>query len=269
MNKKKISVALITYNEEENIKDCLKSVQWADEVVVVDGSSKDKTRKIAKEMGARVIKTSNRLFFDTNKNMAIEACQGEWILLLDADERISPELAKEIRSTINNSSDSSKQPVAYWLKRKNYFLGRYLQKGGQYPDAVLRLFKKGKAKIPPETVHQQLEVEGKTGWLENDLLHWATPSFSRYWMRERRYSSLEALQMLKNKVSINPLTVVKYFIFRPKKTFFLLYLRHKGFLDGWPGFVFAFFSGFHHALAFGKYLKMRITKKKITMGKDW
>jgi len=267
MNKKKISIALITYNEEENIKDCLKSVQWADEIVVVDGSSKDKTREIAKEMGARVIKTTNKLFFDTNKNLAIEACQGDWILLLDADERVTPELAKEINTTINNSSP--KQPVAYWLKRKNYFLGRYLRKGGQYPDAVIRLFKKGQVRMPTETVHQQLKVDGETGWLENDLLHWATPTFSRYWMRERRYSSLEALEMLKNKVSLNPVNWVKYLIFRPKRTFFLLYFRHKGFMDGWPGFVFAFFSGFHHAWAFKKYLKMRMTKKKITMGEDW
>jgi len=268
MNKKKISVALITYNEEENIKDCLNSVQWADEIVVVDGSSKDKTREIAKEMGARVIKTSNKLFFDTNKNMAIEACQGEWILLLDADERVTPELRDEILEIVREGPKVG-QPVAYWLKRKNYFLGRYLQKGGQYPDAVIRLFKKGKARLPEETAHHQLEVDGEIGWLKNDLLHWATPTFSRYWMRERRYSSLEALEMLKDKVSLNPVNWVKYFIFRPKRTFFLLYIRHKGFMDGWPGFVFAFFSGFHHAWAFGKYLRMKITKKKIRMGEDW
>lgn len=265
-DKIKISVAMITYNEESNLKDCLESVKWADEIVVVDGSSRDKTREIAKELGAKVIKTTNKLFFDTNKNLAIEACQGDWILLLDADERVTSELAKEIKETINNSS---KQTVAYWLKRKNYFLGRYLQKGGQYPDAVIRLFKKDKAKMPAETAHQQLEVDGKIGWLENDLLHWATPTFSRYWLRERRYSSLEALEMLKNKVSLNPANWIKYLIFRPKRTFFLLYLRHKGFLDGWPGFVFAFFSAFHHAWAFKKYLKMRITKKRITMGEDW
>ncbi|MCJ7804128.1 glycosyltransferase family 2 protein [Patescibacteria group bacterium] len=268
MKKIKISVAMITYNEEGNIRDCLNSVQCADEIVVVDGSSRDKTRQIARELGARVIKTTNKLFFDANKNIAIEACQGEWILLLDADERVTPELAKEIRNTINNSS-SSEQPVAYWLKRKNYFLGRYLQKGGQYPDPVIRLFKKGQARIPEESVHQQLEVDGGIGWLENDLLHWATPTFSRYWMRERRYSTLEALQMLDERLSLNPLNWLKYLYFRPKRTFFLIFIRCKGFVDGWPGFVFAFFSGFHHAWAFGKYLKMKITKKKIEMGEDW
>ncbi len=268
MNKAKISVAIITYNEEKNLPDCLKSVrQLADEIVVVDDSSKDKTREIAKSFGAKVIKTPKQTFFDSNKNVAIKACSGDWIFLLDADERVSPELAKEINKTVQNWFPG--QPEAYWLPRKNYFLGRYLRKGGQYPDPVLRLFKKGRALLPEESVHQQPSVKGKTDWLKNDLIHWATPEFSRYLMRERRYSTLEALQMKENKVSLNPLNWLKYLIFRPKRTFFLLFFRHKGFLDSWQGFVFAFFSGFHHAWAFVKYLKMKISKKKIIIGKDW
>jgi len=265
MNKAKISVAMITYNEEGNIRDCLNSVRWADEIVVVDGSSQDQTREIAREMGARVIKTANKLFFDTNKNLAIKACSGDWIFLLDADERVSPELAKEINKTVQSWSPG--QPEAYWLPRKNYFLGRYLRKGGQYPDPVLRLFKKGRALLPEESVHQQPSVKGKTDWLKNDLIHWATPEFSRYLMRERRYSTLEALQMGDDKVSLNLLNWLKYLIFRPKRTFFLLFIRHKGFMDGWPGFVFAFFSGFHHAWAFLKYLRMRM--KKVNIVKEW
>ncbi len=258
--KNKISVAIITYNEEKNIADCLKSVVWADEIVVVDDSSQDKTREIAQKLGAKVIKTPKQTFFDMNKNVAIKACSGEWIFLLDADERVSPELGKEIIETVQNWS--SGKPEAYWLPRKNYFLGRYLKKGGQYPDPVLRLFKKGKAFLPEETVHQQPVAKGKTGWLKNDLIHWATPEFSRYWLRERRYSTLEALQMMKNKVSLkNPFNWLKYLIFQPQKTFFLIYFRHKGFMDGWQGFVFAFFSGFHYVWAFVKYLKMKLLKK--------
>ena len=268
MNKAKISVAIITYNEEKNLPDCLESIrQLADEVVVVDDSSTDKTREIAGSFGAKVIKTPKQTFFDINKNVAIKACSGDWIFLLDADERVSPALAKEIKKTVENWSPD--KPAAYWLPRKNYFLGRYLRKGGQYPDPVIRLFKKGQAWIPKDSVHQQLKVDGETGWLENDLLHWATPEFSRYLMRERRYSTLEALQMKENKISLRPLNWLKYLIFRPKKTFFLIFIRHKGFMDGWPGFVFAFFSGFHHAWSFVKYLKMRISKKEIRIGEDW
>jgi glycosyltransferase involved in cell wall biosynthesis len=266
MNKAKISVALITYNEEKNLPDCLRSIKWADEIVVVDDSSKDRTREIAKEFGAKVIKTAKKTFFDENKNVAIEACSGDWIFLLDADERVSPELAQEIRKTVNNWS--SGLPVAYWLKRKNYFLGRYFKKGGQYPDPVMRLFKKGKAFLPHDSVHRQPEVNGKSGWLENDLIHWATPEFSRYLMRERRYSTLEALQMKDKKLSLlNPFNWLKYLIFRPIRTFFLLFIRHKGFVDGWQGFIFAFFSGLHHPWSFLKYLRMKI--KKVNVTKEW
>ena len=265
MNKPKISVAIITYNEEQNLPDCFQSIRWADEVIVVDDASTDRTREIAREFGAKVIKTTKQTFFDMNKNVAIKACTGDWIFLLDADERVSPELAKEITNTVQNWS--SAKPVAYWLPRKNYFLGRYFKKGGQYPDPVIRLFKKGKAMIPNQSVHRQLVVKGKTGWLKNDLIHWATPEFSRYLMRERRYSTLEALQMVKDKISIDPFNWLKYLLFRPGKTFLLLYIRHKGFMDGWQGFVFAFFSGLHHAWAFVKYLRMRI--KKVDVLKEW
>ncbi len=266
---KKISIAIITYNEEKNIEACLNSVKdWADEIVVVDGSSQDKTREIAKKLGARVIKTTNKTFFDSNKNMAIKACQSEWVFLLDADERITPELRDEILSVVNKEPEAG-QPVAFRLKRKNYFLGRFFKKGGQYPDPVIRLFKKGQAWLPDETVHQQLKVEGKISWLKNDLVHWATPEFSRYLLRERRYATLEALQMIKDKVALTPLTWIKYLIFRPKRTFFLIFIRHKGFIDGWQGFVFAFFSGFHHIWTFTEYLKIRFFKKKVDAGENW
>jgi len=267
MKKRKISIAIITYNEEKNIKDCLESVKWADEVVVVDGSSKDKTRQIAIELGAKVIKIINKPFFDTNKNIAIKACRGDWIFLLDADERISPKLAKEIIEKVNSWEEG--QPVAYWVKRKNYFLGRFFRKGGQYPDPVVRLFKKGQASMPKDTVHKQLEIKGETGWLENDLIHLATPVFSRYLLRERRYAFLEGLQMKDNKVSLNPFNFVKYLLFRPLKTFFLIFIRNKGFVDGGQGFVFALFSGAHHAWAFINYLKIRVFKKKVNIDKNW
>lgn len=265
----KLSVALATYNEEENIGPCLKSVrQLADEMVVVDGSSKDKTREIAKSLEAKVIKTTNKPMFHTNKNMAIDACQGDWILQLDADERVTTELASEIKKIVQKTIKAG-EPVAYWLKRKNFFLGRFLKKGGQYPDPVIRFFQKGKARLPEKSVHEQMEVKGEVDWLKNDLVHMATPDFSRYFLRENRYATLEAVDMLKRKISINPLTIVIYIIIAPMKTFLSIYIRHKGFVDGWQGFVFAFFSGLHHAWAFGKYLRMRLLKGKVDIRKEW
>ena len=121
MQNKKLSVAIATFNEERNIAKCLESVKdWVDEIIVVDGSSTDKTREIARQFGAKVIKTTNKPIFHINKNIAINACHGDWILQLDADEIVPPEMRDEILDIINNQK--SAQPAGYWLKRKNYFL---------------------------------------------------------------------------------------------------------------------------------------------------
>jgi len=268
--KLKLSVAIATFNEEENIGRCLESVKdLADEIVLVDGSSTDKTREIAQEYEAKVIVTTNKPMFHINKNIAIENCQGEWILQLDADEVVPPELAQEIKKITNTQSPTpSTQRVAFWLKRKNYFLGKFLKKGGQYPDPVIRLFKKGKAKLPEGSVHEQIKVNGEIGWLKKDLIHWATPRFSRYLLRENRYSTLEAEAMYKKELPINPITIIKYIIIVPLRTFLSIFVRHKGFVDGWRGFIFAFFSGFHFQWAFLKYIKMKITKK-TDITKEW
>jgi len=263
----KISIAIATFNEEENIGKCLGAVKnWVDEIVVVDGSSTDKTREIAKKFGAQVIKTTNKPIFHINKNIAIKACHGDWILQLDADEIVPPELRDEILSVVKQEPKVG-QPVAYWLKRRNYFLGRYLKKGGQYPDPVIRFFRKGKAILPAKDVHEQMTVNGEVGWLKNELDHWATPKFSRYWLRERRYSTLQANFWFKEKLPINLWTFLKYVFWLPKKTFFMIFIRHKGFMDGWQGFVFAFFSGFHFIWAYFKYLRLRL--KKVDIAKEW
>lgn len=266
MKRPSISVAMTTYNEEDFIKDCLESVrQLADEIVIVDGSSTDRTREIAKKFGARIIKTTNKPMFHINKNRAIDACNGDWILQLDADERVPLELAKEIKAVVKRHKKGD--PVVYWLKRKNYFLGRFLKKGGQYPDPVIRFFKRGQARLPAKSVHEQMVVDGKVGWLKNDLIHWATPKFSRYLLQENRYATLEAINMTEKRVPRNPFTIVKYIIVLPIWTFLLLLIRHKGFFDCWQGFVFAFFSGLHHAWAFIKYWQMSLRKEKIDVTK--
>jgi glycosyltransferase involved in cell wall biosynthesis len=265
----KISVAIATFNEEDNIKDCLESLKLLEaEVVVVDGSSTDKTRQIAKELGAKVIKTQNRVMFHTNKNLAIKACSGSWILVLDADERLGPELAQEMKKIASEKWDSSK-PAGYWLKRKNFFLGRFLKKGGQYPDPVIRFFKKGRGIHPEVSVHEQIKIKGQIGWLENDLTHLASPTFARYLTRENRYSSLEAAKLAKDNLPLNLLTAFQFLLLKPLKTFFSLFIRHRGFVDGFPGFVFALFSGLHHALAYIKYSQMRKSPQKADISKNW
>lgn len=274
MKNLKLSVALATFNEEKCLADCLKSVKGlADEIVVVDGSSTDNTIDIAKSFGAKVIMADNKPIFHINKQMAIDECQGEWILQLDADEIITPELATEIKSVIIPvaSTTCNLQPatnLAYWIKRKKMFLGRWIKKGGQYPDPVIRLFRRGKARLPCKNVHEQMEVEGDTGWLASPMMHYPTPSFSMYITKDNRYSTLTALEMKEKKVPINLVSFLRYFVWEPHKVFFDLYFRHRGFMDGFPGFVFALYSGWHKASAYVKYWEMTKTRK-FEIEKDW
>jgi glycosyltransferase involved in cell wall biosynthesis len=265
----KISVAIASLNEERNIGDCLKSVEsFADEVVVVDGSSSDRTREIAKELGARVIKIKNYPIFHINKNKAIEACFGDWILVLDADERVPVKLGKEMKK-IARRQWRKDQPAGYWLKRKNLFLAHFLKKSGQYPDPVIRFFKKGKGKHPAVSVHEQIEINGGVGWLENELIHLGNSSFTRYLIRENRYSSLEAQALAKKGLKINLLNSLRYLVIKPLLTFFLIFIRHKGYQDGFPGFVFALFSGLHHAFAYIKFWEASQPRGKLELEKDW
>lgn len=271
MDDKKISlsVALAVYNEAENIGACLDSVKdLADEIVVVDGTSSDGTGKIAVGYGAQVITTDNKSNFHINKQMAIDACRGDWILQLDADERVSSMLGKEIRRVVEGDLTSS--PSAYYLKRRNYFLGRWMNKGGMYPDPVIRLFQKGKARLPQKSVHELMEVDGATAWLTEDLLHIADPTFSRYLKRNNRYSTLEAESWLKEgKIGIDTWSIIKYMYLKPFVRFATIYFRHKGFLDGFPGFVFAWYSGNHLRNAYVKYWEKKLTGGKTSVTKDW
>lgn len=267
--KLKLSVALAVYNEESTLAACLDTIKdLADEIVIVDGSSTDATARVAAGYGAKVIKESNKTNFHINKQLAIDACSGDWILQLDADERVSSMLGKEIKAIID--SPLLGQPSAYYLKRRNYFLGRWMSKGGMYPDPVIRLFQKGKAKLPQKTVHELMSVDGPTKWLDEDLLHIADPTFSRYLKRSNRYTTLQAEEWrTEGKLGTDTWTILLYTYIKPCIRFFEIYLRHKGFLDGFPGFVFAIYSGLHICTSYIKYWEKKQTNSPISLTQDW
>ena len=282
----KLSVVLATYNEEENIGACLASVKdLSDGIIVVDGSSTDQTREIAESFGAKVIKTQNHPNFHINKQKAIGKAKGKWVLQLDADERVTPKLGQEISKVISMSDEEiekhqkslpkrklflrhqkivekrdgkvgtdDSEYAAFFLPRLNYFLGTYLKYGGVYPDGVIRLIRKGKANLPAKSVHEQMEVDGKVGWLENDLLHIDSPTFTRYLQRNSRYIDLIASELKDTKVGKDPLTILNYFLVKPIFWFLLTQLRHKGILDGFPGIVFSFFSSLRFPRAYWRYM---------------
>lgn len=259
-DKHTISVAIATFNEEANISKCLNSLKdFADEVVVVDGSSADKTAEIAKKYGAKVIKTSNKKMFHKNKNLAIANCKSNWILLLDADERVSRELTLEIKKTIRSNPNEN----GFWISRKNWFLGGFILKGGVYPDRVIRLFKRGTARLPEVSVHEQLKVTGETGRLKNDLIHFADPSFSRYLQRSDRYSSLSAQQLAIIDPGKGFYTIFIYLFFKPLITFINIFIRHQGYRDGFRGFIWALFSSSQHYLTYSKYWQIKYGRQKL------
>src|SRR5581483_2036783 len=242
----KLSVVLATYNEEKNLGDCLRSVSdFASEIVIVDGTSNDKTVEIAKKFNAKVLITTNPPNFHINKQKAIDMAKMDWILQLDADERVDEKLKKEILEKIEDKNYNG-----YWIPRKNFFLGRFLKKGGQYPDYTLRLYRKGKGRLPQKDVHEQAEVEGKVGYLKYPLIHIADPSFKRYLLRFDRYTTLKAQDYKKEHFGKNPLQFIKYMLILPIYWFLLAYLRHKGFVDSWQGFVFAFFSALRFPVSY-------------------
>jgi len=251
-----LSVVLTTFNEEENLPKCLDSLRGlADEIVVVDGSSKDKTVEVAKKYGAKVLVTKNLPNFHINKQKAIELATKDWILQLDADEMLSSDLAEEIKSKVKNQQSEEN---GYWMPRKNFFLGRFLRKGGQYPDYTLRLYRKGKGRLPQVHVHEQAVVEGRVGYLRHPFLHYPYKNFSNYLKKWNRYNDLFAEQIkekLKNKnYLIKVAYIFGYLIIKPSHWFLTTYIRHKGFMDSWQGFVFSFFSALRFPASYIKYM---------------
>lgn len=283
----KLSIVLATYNEEKHIGECLDMVKnIADEIIVVDGSSKDRTREIAKEHGAEVIKKDNPKIFHINKQVALDAAKNEWILQLDADERVTKELAGEIVKLISLSEsdlekyqgdleekelfvrhqslveerdekigDNMGNYNAFFIPRLNYFLGKYLKYGGVYPDGVIRLVRKGYANFPCKDVHEQIEVGGKVGWLANPLYHMADTNFSHYLKRNSKYIDLLRDDLVRDKTGKNPVQFLSYTFIKPIHWFFLTQIGHKGILDGFQGIVFSFFSALRFPRAYWRYLK--------------
>lgn len=251
-----LSVVLATFNEEKNLPSCLDSVLGiADEIVLVDGRSRDGTVEIAKKYKAKVLVTDNLPNFHINKQKAIDLATKDWILQLDADERVTPELRREIQSAINNQLSTIN---GYWIPRKNWFLGRFLLKGGQYPDYSLRLYRRGKGRLPQKDVHEQAVVEGKVGYMKGQLLHYPYDNFLIYINKWDRYNDFFARQirerLVRKNLIIKILYGVGYILLKPSYWFLMTYIRHKGFMDGWQGLVFSFFSSLRFPISYLKFI---------------
>ena len=243
-----LSVALITKNEEANLRRTLASVRWANEIVIVDNGSIDGTEAVAREAGAR-FSVEGWKGFGAQKNSAIAKCSGDWILALDADEEVSPELASEIQTLLAGMPDHD----GYYVARRNLFLGRWIQHGGYYPDPKLRLFRRGAAQFEERSVHETMQCSGTTGRLRHDLLHHAYPTLSDYIEHMNRYSSLGGEQALaKGKSSRGILIFLWNVVVNPIATFKYNYILRGGFLDGREGLLLHLY---HSAYVSWKYAK--------------
>lgn len=243
-----ISVALITKNEEANLRRTLDSVRWANEIVIVDCDSTDRTAEIAREFGAKFLVESWR-GFGAQKNFAIAQCAGEWVLALDADEEVSAELAREIQTLLAGTPEHD----AYILPRRNFFLGRWMRHGGYWPDPKLRLFRHGTAQFEERAVHETMRCSGSTGKLHGHLLHHAYPTLESYIEHMNRYSTLGAGQAIeKGKRSRGLFPFWWNVYFTPVATFQYNYLLRGGFLDGRQGLLLHLY---HSVYVSWKYAK--------------
>lgn len=226
-----ISVYIIAFNEAEKIRATIQSALWADEIVLIDSRSTDGTTEIAAAMGAKVVQVDFKGFGDL-RNQAMAACTGPWIFSLDADERCTPEVATEIRSICNNTASAD----AYFVPRRNYFMGRWIQHSGWYPNyRQPQLFRKGQLTYDQQPVHEgySLNSEKPVGYLKNAIWQFPFKNFAEMMHKANRYSSLGAEKIINKKITMGS-------AFRHALWAFLKhYFFKQGFRDGWAGFVIA------------------------------
>ncbi|PMP70323.1 MAG: glycosyltransferase family 2 protein [Thermodesulfovibrio aggregans] len=243
-----VSVAIITKNEEKNIRDALESVKDFEEIVVIDSFSEDTTVQICSEYTGKIFQCQWQ-GFARQKQLAIDKTTLPWVLVLDADERVTEALKKEIRYKINEDKDG------YFIPRKNFFLGKWIKHSGWWPDYTLRLFKKSKGKMQKRQVHEKILVEGKVGHLKEPLLHYTYHSIDDFIRKMKSYACLAAEEIVKNNPS--QYKIIFRMIFSPLFTFFKMYILRAGFLDGLRGFILAvlysFYSFLKYAEAWEKY----------------
>ena len=237
----RLSVTVIALNEEENIVPCLESVRFADEIIVVDSGSTDRTLELARNFTGRIFTIDWQGFAGT-KNFALEQATGDWVFSLDADERVPEGLREEILKVVKDDGPLD----GYRIPRKNYVGGRWIRRLGWYPDYTLRLFRRGRGRFKDREVHEEVEVEGKVGLLQTPLEHYSYRSLEEYASRQDRYARLAAREM--RKAGRRP--VPGELLWRPALTFLNLFFLKLGFLEGALGLKLALQSSRYNFLKY-------------------
>jgi glycosyltransferase involved in cell wall biosynthesis len=246
-----LSVIVITLNEENNIKECLELLTWTDEIIVIDSNSKDKTVELAKKFTDRIYLVDERSFA-FKRNLGIEKATKDWILWIDADERVTDGLKEEIRNAIKNNSG---KVDAYLINRKSFFINKFIKHCGWYPDYSIRLFKKSTGlKFNTARVHEELSYKGRTAKLKAKLLHFTDLTFEQYLKKLNSYTTSSSLDLFDLGKKAGLIDI----IFRPAFAFLKMYFLKLGFLDGFIGLVLCSLSSIHVLMKYSKLYFLKI-----------
>ncbi|MDO8662443.1 MAG: glycosyltransferase family 2 protein [Candidatus Omnitrophota bacterium] len=247
-----LSVVVLTKNEEACIAECLESVKWADEIILVDDESTDRTIEIAKQYTSKII--SRKMDVEgRHRNWAYAQTRNLWVLSLDADEKVTPELKPEIEEAVK-----SQEFVAYDIPLRNYISNYWVKYGGWYPASKVRLFKKDKFKYEEAEVHPRAFIDGKCGHLKSDIIHKGYPDLEHFLSSVNRQSTQEA----KKWINTGRKMTLVWITWRTVDRFFRRYLRKKAYKDGLYGFVIAYFDSLYQILSYVKYREMLRNSKR-------
>lgn len=242
MNKKNLlSIVVSVFNGDEVLEDCLKSASFADEIIVIDNSSTDKSVEIARRYTDKIFTRSNNPMLNVNKNFGFSKASGDWILCLDADERVTPKLAEEIKSEIRSQKPAIN---GYWIPRKNIIFGKWIEHTGWYPDYQMRLFRRGKGEFPEKHVHEMIKVQGETAYLKNNLLHYNYATISQFLSKLNIYVTNEAEQLMNKGYEFKWQDAIG----APVKEFLSRFFAREGYKDGFHGLILSLLMSFYHLL---------------------
>lgn len=239
-----VSVAIITKNEERNIGEALESVRDFEDIVIVDSFSTDRTVEICSKYTDRIYR-HEWMGFSKQKQQAVDYARNDWVMILDADERVTPELKAEIEREISSGTNAG-----FYVPRKNYFLGKWIRYSGWWPDHTLRLFRRDSGHVESREVHEKVVIDGSAACLKNPLLHYSYRSLNDYMKKMELYSDLAADEILRRKGRPPSFSL----IMNPAAVFLKMYLLRQGFRDGIHGFILAVLYAFQTFLKYAKAL---------------
>ncbi|MBC8259571.1 MAG: glycosyltransferase family 2 protein [SAR324 cluster bacterium] len=254
-----LSITIIGHNEVDHLRELLPQLKWATEIIYVDCESQDGSLNVAREHGCRVFSRPNNTNLNVNKSYALEQATGDWVFYVDPDERLPELLVKEIEALLENTGNS-----AFRLNRRNHYFGNWLRHGSQYPDTQLRLFRRNSAHFPNKHVHEKLVVDGSSGKLNNDMLHYPYLNISQFLSKFDFYTGVEAGYLSDSGVKITTVNTLRFLVLKPFFRFLRRYLLKGGFRDGYPGLFCAIFDALNIVVRYFKLWEMSRTTSTVS-----